>query len=178
MLNRPVPGPDGPYEGIVTRIRSFRGLRGTPLSLHLAVADPADLTAEVPWQSDRQAFGMSWTDADQARAAAWGEAVERFSGTVSPAADPVRYGSHTQLTREGVRALAPERLTLYSSRQYADGVHSFRPFLPTSPVHWRPVRSLTHQAEIHCRRSWCTRPGRACRRDSRSSCTPSPPWSG
>ncbi|MET9970472.1 YcaO-like family protein, partial [Streptomyces sp. NPDC006356] len=148
-LSGPVPGPDGPYGGIVTRIRSFRGLRGTPPSLHLAVADLPDLTAEVPWQADRQAFGMSWTDADEARAAAWGEAVERLSGTVAPAADPMRYGSHVQLTREGVRALAPERLTLYSPRQYADGGHSFRPFLPTSPVHWKPVRSLTQQAEIH-----------------------------
>lgn len=149
MLDRSVPGPDGPYDGIATRIRSFKGLRGTPPSMHLAVADLPDLTAEIPWQSDRQAFGMSWTDAEQARAAAWGEAVERFSGTVSPADDPMRYGSHSQLTEAGVHALAPERLTLYSPRQYADGDHPFRPFLTTSPVHWRPVRSLTRQADIH-----------------------------
>ncbi|MFF8026170.1 YcaO-like family protein [Streptomyces sp. NPDC007896] len=149
MLNRPVPGPDGPHDGIVTRIRSFRGLRGTPPSLHLAVADLPDLRADVPWQSDRQAFGMAWNDAGQARMAAWGEAVERISGTMLPAADRMRYGSHIQLTREGVRALAPERLTLYSPRQYTDGVQPFRPFLPTSPVHWMPVRSLTRQEEIH-----------------------------
>ena len=149
LLSSPVPGPDGSYEGIATRIRSFKGLRGVPPALHLAVADLPDLGAEVPWQADRQAFGMSWTDADQARGAAWGEAVERLSGTVAPASDPMRYGSHTELAREGLRVLAPERLTLYTPRQYADGVHPFRPFLPTSRVHWRPVRSLTRRAEIH-----------------------------
>jgi ribosomal protein S12 methylthiotransferase accessory factor len=148
-LSRPVPGPDGPHDGIVTRIRSFRGLRGSPPALHLAVADLADLSAEVPWQSDRQAFGMAWNDDDHARMAAWGEAVERISGTVAPATDRTRYGSHTDLTREGVRALAPERLTLYSPRQYTGADQPFRPFLPSSPVHWKPVRSLTGQQEIH-----------------------------
>ncbi|UOX89544.1 YcaO-like family protein [Amycolatopsis sp. FBCC-B4732] len=133
---RSAPG-SGP---IVTRLRSFAGLAGTPAALHLAVADIRDVRAELPWQGDLQGFGTSWDDPAHARVSARGEAVERYCATRPPR--DVVHGSHDDLVARGLTALSPGRLALYSPRQYATPGFPFTPFLPSSPVHWVRATSL------------------------------------
>ncbi|MFC9326832.1 YcaO-like family protein [Kitasatospora sp. NPDC057015] len=137
---RPAPG-SGPQPGavhprIVAGTRAFAGVAGTPPALHLAVSDLADLTAERPWQADRQAFGTSWQGPEEARRAALGEAVERFCNATAPDIDRVTYGSYRELRRRGRPALDPRELILYSERQYATPGFPFLPFGPDSPAHW------------------------------------------
>jgi len=127
--------------GVVDRIRSFTGPGGTPPGFHLAVADLTAPAVPLPWQSDRQAFGMSWADADEARRAAGGEAVERHCGSWPPPAEQLLHGSYHELARRGVAAVDPDSLTLYSPRQYAADGFPFRPFDRDTPVAWVPGRS-------------------------------------
>jgi ribosomal protein S12 methylthiotransferase accessory factor len=143
---RPAPG-SGPSSAVVTGMRVFTGYGGTPPRLHLAVSELRDVTDRWPWQTERHAFGTSWTDPEQARRAAEGEAVERFCG----ARPPVRplYGTYEQLTRSGLRALDPRSLVLHSVRQYATPGFPFRPFLPDSPAHWVEGRSAVDGEVVH-----------------------------
>ncbi|RSD10746.1 YcaO-like family protein [Amycolatopsis eburnea] len=131
---RSAPGP-GP---IVTRLRSFAGLEGTPDALHLAVADIRQMG--LPWQADPQGFGTSWDDPAHARVSAWGEAVERYCATWPP--QDLVHGSHDDLVARGLTALSPARLALYSPGQYATPGFPFTPFTGSSPVHWVRATSL------------------------------------
>ncbi|MFE2218482.1 YcaO-like family protein [Streptomyces canus] len=145
---RTVPG-FGPVPSFVTRTRAFRGLGGTPTALRLAVADLADLTGRLPWQSDRQTFGTSWESAEAATVSALGEAVERLCADTAPERGRMLYGRYEQLRRRGVPALEPGRLALYSPRQYATAGFPFLPFLNDSPAHWVEARSLTRDEPVH-----------------------------
>jgi thiazole/oxazole-forming peptide maturase SagD family component len=142
---RSAPGP-GP---IVTRLRSFAGLPGTPESLHLAVADIRDVRAELPWQGDLQGFGTSWDDPGYARLSAWGEAVERYCGSWPPRPEDLVHGSYADLVSRGLTALSPDRLALYSPRQYATPGFPFTPFVDSSPVHWLRATSLGDGGDVH-----------------------------
>ncbi|MFE6229055.1 YcaO-like family protein [Streptomyces sp. NPDC057854] len=146
---RPGPAPEPGTGGAVTRLRVLRGPGATPPTLRLAVADLADRTRTLPWQADRQAFGTSWTSDDHATRAALGEAVERLCGTCPPDPAALVHGSHRDLLRRGLDALDPARLTLYSAAQYARPDFPFAPFLPDTPVHWVPARSLTRDTDVY-----------------------------
>ncbi|MFJ7219466.1 YcaO-like family protein [Amycolatopsis sp. NPDC098790] len=141
---RSVPGP-GP---IVTQLRSFAGFAGTPAELHLAVADIRDVRAEVPWQGDLQGFGTSWDDPGHARLSAWGEAIERYCGIWPPAPGELIHGTYADLVSRGSTALAPDRLALYSDRQYATPGFPLTPFSSSSPVHWVRATSLRDGSEV------------------------------
>ncbi|MBT2526284.1 YcaO-like family protein [Streptomyces sp. ISL-99] len=145
----PVPSAPELPPDVVTRLRVFNGPGPTPPTLRLAVADIADHTRTMPWQADRQAFGMSWTSPGQASRAAVGEAVERYCGTCPPDPEALVHGSHQQLLRRGLNALDPARLTLYSPTQYERQDFPFAPFLPDTPVHWVRGMSLTQNAEVY-----------------------------
>ncbi|MEV6650790.1 YcaO-like family protein [Streptomyces sp. NPDC051219] len=158
VSSTPESGPDstrctepgsGPYRSVITGTRVFTGLAGTPPALHLAVSDLADLTEQHPWQADRQAFGTSWEGSRAARRAAEGEAVERLCGAIAPDAGRIRYATYEALTRQGVPALDPRELVLYSARQYASPGFPFRPFLPDSPAHWIEGRQVGSDEPVH-----------------------------
>ncbi|WP_330305201.1 MULTISPECIES: YcaO-like family protein [unclassified Streptomyces] len=143
--HRPEPG-SGPLSAVgtgtsavVTGTQVFTGYGGTPPRLHLAVSELRDVTERLPWQTERQSFGTSWEDPEQAVRSAEGEAVERFCGTCPP--DRPVHGSYEQLTRRGLRALDPRTLVLHSDRQYATAGFPFQPFLRDSPAHWVEGRS-------------------------------------
>ncbi|MFC9929792.1 YcaO-like family protein [Streptomyces sp. NPDC127190] len=141
-VDRPAPGSGprpAPLSAFVTGTQTFTGYGGTPPRLHLAVSELRDVTDRLPWHAERHSFGTSWTDPEQARRSAEGEAVERHCGACPPA-HPV-YGTHEQLTRRGLRALDPRSLALHSDRQYATPGFPFQPFRTDSPAHWVEGRS-------------------------------------
>jgi ribosomal protein S12 methylthiotransferase accessory factor len=121
--------------GPVTGVHELAPLPGMPTRLRVCAVDVADMRRVADWPNDRQAFGTSWTDFEPARRSAVGEAVERYCGSWL-SADRLRFGSHARLTRDGVPALDPRRLHLYSARQHAAAGFPFAPFTADAECAW------------------------------------------
>ncbi|MFD5421610.1 YcaO-like family protein [Streptomyces sp. NPDC127069] len=128
--------------GVVTAVQELAPLPGMPQRLRVCAVDVADMRRVADWPNDRQAFGTSWSEFDTARRSAVGEAVERYCGSRLPQ-ERLRYGSHARLRRDGVPALDPRRLHLYSERQYRTAGFPFAPLTPDSECAWVEGRSWT-----------------------------------
>lgn len=98
------------------------------------------------WRADGFGFGASLGDADVARGAAIGEAVERYCGNAVPARLPV--ASWEELRTRGVAAVDPHTFALYSDRQYATAGFPFVPFTRDLPVAWVTGTELIGGAEV------------------------------
>ncbi|HET6478925.1 MAG TPA: YcaO-like family protein [Actinoplanes sp.] len=131
--------------GVVTTIRRVSGRFGLPPTLHVVGVDVADMRRVAAWPNDRQAFGTSWESSDAAQTSATGEAVERYCGNyIEPGRNTVT-GSFNELRRQGLRALDPAEIALYSETQYRTRGFPFVPFTRDSEVTWVEGRSLTRQ---------------------------------
>ncbi|GAY09000.1 YcaO-like family protein [Pseudonocardia sp. N23] len=94
------------------------------------------------WRADATGFGASLGDEDAARAAAIGEAIERYCGNAVP--DTLRRASHAELVTAGEDALDPATLALYSARQYRLPGFPFVPFTADLRVGWVHGTDLHH----------------------------------
>ncbi len=74
-------------------------------------------------------------DPRQARAAAIGETVERYSGAYVDV-DALRWATAADLAAAGVDHVRPDELTLLSAEQLADPACPFEPFTATTPLCW------------------------------------------
>ncbi|GAA1829430.1 hypothetical protein GCM10009836_04130 [Pseudonocardia ailaonensis] len=92
------------------------------------------------WRADATGFGASLGDEYTARAAAIGEAVERYCGNAVP--DVLHHSSYDELVRAGRAALDPAALALYSARQHALAGFPFVPFTRDLRVGWVPGTDL------------------------------------
>jgi len=101
------------------------------------------ILANIP--SDRIAGGTHFSN-DQARNAAIGEAIERYSGNYK--GGPFIRGSYQELKRKGYKLLDPDRIPLYSTRQYAEKGFPFIPFTKDLKVNWVQGFSLTCKEEV------------------------------
>ncbi|MGF1430150.1 YcaO-like family protein [Kitasatospora sp. LaBMicrA B282] len=133
---------------MIAGIRTLAGPGGIPQQLRLAVAELPDLTAELPWQGDRQAFGSSWESDEQAVRGAVGEAAERYCAPWPRPAAETLHGSWHVLRRRGVEALDPTALALGPATTTAAGVR-FTPFTRDSEVSWVRGRSLSRACEVY-----------------------------
>ena len=86
------------------------------------------------WRADATGFGASLGDEGAARAAAIGEAIERYCGNAVP--DALRHASYDELVAAGDDALDPSTLALYSARQYRQRGFPFVPFTRGLRVGW------------------------------------------
>ncbi|WP_018657395.1 YcaO-like family protein [Actinomadura flavalba] len=105
-------------------------------------AHPAERFRSV----DAVTGGAALGDHGQARAAAVGEAVERFCANVVPAGLPV--ASHRALVRAGRPAADPASLALYSARQHAQRGFPFVPLTRDLEIAWAAGRDLADDGEI------------------------------
>ncbi|MEU0007629.1 YcaO-like family protein [Streptomyces sp. NPDC006314] len=128
--------------GVVTGVQELAPLPGMPARLRVCAVDVADMRRVADWPNDRQAFGTSWSGFDTARRSAVGEAVERYCGSRLPQ-DRLRYGSYARLRGDGVPALDPRRLHLYSQRQYRSDGFPFAPLTADAECAWVEGRSWT-----------------------------------
>ncbi|KPM54167.1 bacteriocin biosynthesis protein SagD [Frankia sp. R43] len=92
------------------------------------------------WRADGFGFGATLGDPRRARAAAIGEAVERYCGNAVPTDLPT--ASWDALTARGVQAVDPNDLALYSDRQYSTRGFPFVPFARELEVAWVPGTDL------------------------------------
>ncbi|WP_081736161.1 YcaO-like family protein [Amycolatopsis orientalis] len=128
--------------GIVTGVSEIAPSPGMPARLRVCAVAVADMRRVTNWPNDRQAIGTSWHDFDLARQSAIGEAVERYCGSWLAPEREVRFGSYEQLTRYGVPALDPRRLSLYSAGQYRSPGFPFTPLTPDTDCSW--VEGFSH----------------------------------
>ncbi|WP_265521199.1 YcaO-like family protein [Oerskovia flava] len=137
-----------PLTGIVTRVRSIRHHPSVPTSLATVQADVCTMRRVSRWANSTSCQGSAFDDPAQARAAALGEAVERYCGNMLDTL-PVEHASYTALRRRPVgRVLDPADLVLYSDAQHAAPGFPFERLTPDLPVHWVPGRSLTHDEPV------------------------------
>ncbi|MEU1876993.1 YcaO-like family protein [Streptosporangium sp. NPDC020072] len=103
----------------------------------------ADTRRFAPWTADRHGFGATVGDPSHARAAALGEAVERYCGNAVPSGLTV--SSWRDLTEA---ALDPETIPLYSAAQYREPGFPFVPFTRDLPVAWTPARDMRDGSRV------------------------------
>ncbi len=93
------------------------------------------------WYGDRISLGSAFYDAEAARRAAIGEAVERYCGNFVPRG--LQKASYEALAAAGELAIDPTELALYSPRQHATRGFPFVPFTRTLEVYWAAGRRLS-----------------------------------
>ncbi len=71
-----------------------------------------------------------------------GETIERYACSSFDTAGML-YGSHRELTAQGHRCFDPERIGLFSERQYRSEGFRFRPFSRTTPALWERCECLS-----------------------------------
>ncbi|MEU0532613.1 YcaO-like family protein [Amycolatopsis tolypomycina] len=125
--------------GIVTAVRELPAAPGMPARLKVCAVDVADLP------HDSQASGTSWHDFEPARDSAIGAAVARYCGSRLGPERRIRHASYDRLRRDGVPALDPRRLNLYSARQYASAGFPFAPFTTDVECAW--VEGFSHTTQ-------------------------------
>lgn len=125
--------------GIVTRVRSITHEAELPESLTTLQSEAADLRRVSDYSNTRVNQGSAFGDAAGARAAAVGEAVERYCCNVLRP-DDSRRGSYAELRRSGLPVLDPRELVLYSPAQYAAPGFPFVPLDDDLVVDWVPAR--------------------------------------
>ncbi len=135
-----------PRFGPITRVVRQPRPDCAPAAFTAYSTDVADTRAFAPWCADPFAFGASLTDPQSAKAAAIGEAIERYCGNAIPPALPCH--SYRQLVDEGIAALDPATVILYSDEQYAQPGFPFVRFDPELPVRWVKGRDLSTDAPV------------------------------
>lgn len=145
---RHVPGDlISPITGLVLRTRVVQHHRDVPAGLRTVQSDVANMRRISRWANNTSCQGSAFDDLEGARAAAVGEAVERYCGNLLDTL-PVTAGSYESVRRGGVRVLDPEQLVLYSDAQYDAPGFPFVRLTHDLPVHWVPGRSLTHDDDV------------------------------
>ncbi|MGH3753411.1 MAG: YcaO-like family protein [Pseudonocardiaceae bacterium] len=135
----------GPRLGLITRLTPQSAPAGTFASCLTYLAHVADTGRFASWVADRETSGAAFRNADAARQAAVGEAVERYCGNAVPEQLPVT--AFTKLAAAGRRAIDPGELALYSDAQYGTPGFPFVPLTGDLEVAWVPGRDLTDGAE-------------------------------
>jgi ribosomal protein S12 methylthiotransferase accessory factor len=123
-----------PRLGLLTAVIRQPPQAGVPAAWIGYGAHVAATERYAPYTVDRYGFGASLDDADRARRAAVGEAVERYCGNIVP--DDLPIASYNQLRADGRAAVDPADLALYSAAQYALPGFPFTPFTRDLPVAW------------------------------------------
>ncbi|MEM6794228.1 MAG: YcaO-like family protein [Acidobacteriota bacterium] len=152
-LRSPNGRPGSPFEPLIDpRFGLIRSLEPAPLPaemprrLHRAHALCSDAQRFSPWTSDRESGGFAWDDPAAARAAAAGEAVERYCGNLVP--EGLRRGSWRDLRASGDAAVDPDELALFSAAQYAQPGFPFVPMGRDLPMLWAAGESLVDGSPV------------------------------
>ncbi|MDJ0409443.1 MULTISPECIES: YcaO-like family protein [Rhodococcus] len=106
-----------PRFGVLTRLDPRSIPEHFPSSFALTHSRISDISRFSDWPADNSGAGYGFGSPDRVLGAAIGEGVERYCGNLVP--DGLRRGSYLSLTAEGVDALDPATVCLYSAEQHA-----------------------------------------------------------
>lgn len=140
VASRPFSGLVDKRFGLIRQVRMLPKRDDLPPSLYRAQAEVSRSDRISAWSCDDRSAGFAWDTPHSAWGAAAGEAVERYCGNLIP--DGLRRASSEELTRAGEAAVAPDRLALFSDRQYKSPGFPFQPFTPDLRVLWTTGRRL------------------------------------
>lgn len=123
-----------PMTGIVRRLVDVAPVEGVPRRYRAVTAEVADARRLGVWPADRVSLGTSFGDVDAARAAAVGEAVERYCGNRVPPG--LRHATPAALAAEGVRHFGPADLPFFADWQYETPGFPYRRFTDDTRIAW------------------------------------------
>ncbi|MBW4717776.1 YcaO-like family protein [Saccharothrix obliqua] len=123
-----------PLTGIVRRLVDVAPVPGVPRRYRAVTAEVADARRLGGWPADRVSLGTAFGDVDAARAAAVGEAVERYCGNRVPPG--LRTATAAELAAAGERHFGPTDLPFFTPRQYGAEGFPYRPFTDDLPITW------------------------------------------
>lgn len=128
--------------GIIRFVTEVKPHASTPAGLIVMTAATSDVSRVRPWRVDPSGGGSSFGDAAAARAAAIGEAVERYCGNIIQPGQVI-HASYDDLAARGEGAVDPESLVLFSAAQYQAPGFPFAAIRRDSVIPWYRGRSLT-----------------------------------
>jgi ribosomal protein S12 methylthiotransferase accessory factor len=128
--------------GFITEVMSIDHHPSVPSELRTVQTRVADMRRLYPWANNDFCGGSAFDDYYAARDAAIGESVERYCGNWAQGAHFTKV-SYDELVSQDEHAVDPERLILYSKRQYSTPGFPFVPFTRDLRVHWVRGWSLT-----------------------------------
>jgi ribosomal protein S12 methylthiotransferase accessory factor len=129
-----------PMTGLIRWVRPQPLIDGLPLGIHSVTVRGSDMSRIGLWTAD-PVGGGDGLDPEACRQAAIAEYLERYCGNFI--AEDLRRAGYDELRAEGVRAIDPRTLALYSERQYDLPGFPFRRFTTDLPVRWTTGVSLT-----------------------------------
>lgn len=120
--------------GIIRALRETTLHPDLPQVLRCSKALLADTSRISPWRSDPVGAGCHWGDASAARAAAVGEAIERYCGNLVPSG--LVRASYHELASTSRRAVDPDSVALFSPDQYHSPGFPFTPLTRDLSIAW------------------------------------------
>ncbi|TDE57388.1 hypothetical protein E1295_08115 [Nonomuraea mesophila] len=129
--------------GIITALHEAHRHPSLPDALVTVLSRVSDVSRLYPHVNDRICTGSTFADHEGARAAAMGEALERYCGNLVRK-DLLARGSYSSLIARGEHCVDPERLVLFSERQYNTPGFPFVPFTREHETWWVAGRSLSN----------------------------------
>lgn len=128
--------------GLITHVQHCEHTESIPQSLETVQVHVSDMNRLYPWANNQICGGSVFGSYTQARLAAIGEGLERYCGNWVPISKVIE-ASYKELIARGEHAIDPERLILYSERQYDTPGFPFVRFDRDRRVQWVLGRSLT-----------------------------------
>lgn len=129
--------------GLVLQLEGVTHHASVPDGLHTVQAHLAQMNRyDMAWHNVTTSLGSSFESEQVSRAAAVGEAVERYCLNYPYHRNPCKATYH-EIMRRGEHAVAPERLVLFSEQIYRTPGCPFVPFTRELPVYWLRGFSLT-----------------------------------
>jgi ribosomal protein S12 methylthiotransferase accessory factor len=123
-----------PVTGIVRRLVDLEPVDGMPPGYRGYTAEVADARRLGVWPADRVSLGVTFGDAESARAAALGEAIERYCGNRVP--PHLRVTCAGRLAANGERLFGPDDLPFFAPWQHARPGFEYQPFTDDVEVAW------------------------------------------
>lgn len=132
-----------PRSGVIIRTVEAAHMSFVPPTLKTVQAHVAYMGWHTPiWQNDTICGGSVFLDAEAARQAAIGEAVERYCSTTIGQATPL-HATYNELVARGEHAVDPEQLILFAPEVYDREDCSLVPFRRDTLTYWVLGRSLS-----------------------------------
>ncbi|WP_067823336.1 YcaO-like family protein [Nocardia inohanensis] len=135
-----------PRTGIVRRVTPVQLPATFPPGFRMFDSVLSDTTRFAAWPVDSSGGGCAFHDEDAARAAAIGEAVERYCGNLVP--DELIRGRGIDLRAAGHRVLPLAEVALYSQTQYATVGFPFVPLTDELEIDWTRGHDLLTGAAV------------------------------
>jgi ribosomal protein S12 methylthiotransferase accessory factor len=131
-----------PRTGIIRRLERLTLHPHLPAAFRSVASRISDTATFSPWPSDPSGAGCAAWDEAAARAAAIGEAVERYCGNLVPPLEGLTLATYDDMCRRVEPVIDPSALALYAPQQYALPGFPFVPFTRHTYVRWTRGESL------------------------------------